>query len=203
MNSLEDALRAALMYGLVPLWAAAGVGDWFCHRWQRIEHSTGVGESLLHLLMLAILAPATLAVMWLEVNTLLLLLALVACVAHELVFWADLVYASRRRVIPPIEQWVHSVQFAVPWVGLAGLALLHRDQISALWHAPGAHTLQWTLYPKVHPLPPDYLMVVMLGGAVVIGLPFVQELWRCWRARPRAQAIRPASLSREAAAAVR
>ena len=197
MGSLEDALRTALMYGLVPIWAAAGVGDWLCHHRQRIELSAGVGESLLHLLMLGILAPATLAVMWLEVNTLVLLLALTACVAHEFVFWADLAYASHRRTIPPIEQWVHSVQFAVPWIGLAGLSLLHRDQVVALWHGSGASAAQWTLRAKAAPLPPDYLVVVLLLGTVVIGLPFIEELWRCWRARMYAGQTRQTPLTRD------
>jgi len=205
MGSLEDSLRAALMYGLVPIWAAAGVGDWFCHRRQRIELSAGVGESLLHLAMLAILAPATLAVMCLEVNALVLLLALAACVAHEFVFWIDLVYASRRRVITPVEQWVHSVQFAVPWVGLGALALLHRGQALAVLGVAGAPPADWAWRFKSAPLPPDYLMAVVLVGALVLGLPFAEEFWRCLRARPYAgrPAGRPAAPDHEGLATIR
>jgi hypothetical protein len=151
-----------------------------------MELSAGVGESLLHLLMLMILGPATLALMSFEVNALLLLLALVACIAHELVFWADLVYASRRRVIGPVEQWIHGVQFAVPWAGLAGLALLHRDQVMAALGLAGAPPADWTLRAKAAPLPPDYVGVVLLVGAVVVALPFIEEFWRCLRARPYA-----------------
>ena len=99
--SLDEALLAGLMYGLMPLWAAAGVGDWLCHRWQRMEWTAGLGESLLHLLMLLILAPATLAALLLEINASVLAWLLLACALHELVFWWDLGYASRRRTIPP------------------------------------------------------------------------------------------------------
>lgn len=188
MISLENALSATVTYGLLPVWAAAGVGDWLCHRRQRMELTAGVGESMLHLLMLAILAPTTLVVMWCEINALALTLAACACVAHELAFWADLSFASRRRVIPPVEQWIHSVQFAVPWVGIAALALLHRDQLMALLGAAGAPAADWTFRPKAHPLPPDYRMTVLLAGAVIVALPFAEEFWRCLKARPYAGA---------------
>jgi hypothetical protein len=191
--SIEDAMRAALMFGLVPLWAAAGVGDWLCHRLQHIELSAGVGESLLHLLMLGILGPATLAVLYFEVNARLLPLLLLACVAHEAVFWWDLAYASRRRVIPPIEQWVHAVQFAAPWVGFAALAVLHRDQLFALLGTQGAPVADWAWRQKTQPLPADYIVVVLALGTTVVCLPFLEELWRCLRVRrhPLRTAWRP------------
>jgi hypothetical protein len=181
--ALDEALLASLMYGLMPLWAAAGVGDWLCHRWQQIERTAGLGESLLHLSMLLILAPATLAALLLELNAGVLAWLLLACALHELVFWWDLGYASRRRTIPPIEQWVHSVQFATPWVGFGGLALLHRGQAAALLGLAGAPTADWTLRAKHNPLPPDYVVVVLVAGAALVFLPFVEEFWRCLRVR--------------------
>ena len=180
MPSLEDALRATLMYAVVPLWALAGFGDWLCHRWQRLELTAGVGESLLHLLMLALLGPALLAVLLFEVNALLLALLLAAAVAHELVFWCDLFYACARRRIPPVEQWIHGVQFAVPWVGLAGLMLLHRDQ--ALAGVAGAPLADWSLQLKNAPLPDGYVAGVLVVAVLLVGLPFVEELLRCRRA---------------------
>ena len=184
MVSLEQALRALLMYALVPLWAAAGVADWLCHRMQHMELSAGVRESLLHLLMLAILGPATVAALLLDVNAMLLALLLLAAVAHELVFWWDLAYASAHRPIGPVEQWVHSVQFAVPWVGLVGLALLHRDQALAVFGASGTAP-DWSLRPKDEPLPLAYVVGALGVGVLLVGLPFVEELLRCLRARRR------------------
>jgi hypothetical protein len=181
--ALDEALLASLMYGLMPLWAAAGVGDWLCHRWQRMERTAGLGESALHLLMLLILAPATLAALFLQINAHLLAWLVAACVAHELVFWWDLAYASRRRTIPPVEQWVHGIQFATPWVGLAGLALLHRDQAVALIGLAGAPLADWTLRIKDDPLPADYVAVVLVAGALLVCLPFLEEFWRCLRVR--------------------
>jgi hypothetical protein len=182
-SSLEEALLASLMYGLMPLWAIAGMGDWLCHRWQHMERTAGLGESLLHLLMLLILAPATLAALLLEINAGVLACLLLACALHELVFWWDLGYASRRRTIPPVEQWVHSVQFATPWVGLAGLALLHRGQAAALLGLAEAASADWTIRAKRVPLPADYVAVVLVAGAALVCLPFLEELWRCLRVR--------------------
>jgi hypothetical protein len=132
------------------------------------------------------LAPATLAALLLEINAGVLVCLLLACALHELVFWWDLAYASRRRTIPPVEQWVHSVQFATPWVGLAGLAMLHREQAAALLGLAGAPAADWTIRAKRIPLPPDYVAVVLVAGATLVCLPFLEELWRCLRVRQRA-----------------
>src|SRR5690242_11253546 len=45
-------VRRFIMYFIVPLWHAAGLADWLCHRRTAIEKTTGLKESLIHLLML-------------------------------------------------------------------------------------------------------------------------------------------------------
>lgn len=187
MPSLEEALRDALLYMLVPVWAAAGFTDWWCHRRDAMERSAGWPEAALHLLMLAILGPAVLLALLAEMTTGALALLLVACVLHEAVFWWDLRYASRHRVIGPLEQWVHAVQFAAPWIGLTALGLLHRDQVLALFGVPAAGAADWSLRWKRPALPADYLVIAWTGGLVLIALPFIQELWRCQRARQAKQ----------------
>jgi hypothetical protein len=106
----------------------------------------------------------------------------VACICHELLFWCDLVYAGRHRNIGPLEQWIHCIQFAVPWVGLVGLGLLYRDQVLA---AVGLNDLaaDWTLRRKSEPPPVGYTAGVLVACTVVVILPFAEELWRCWRVR--------------------
>ncbi len=42
-----------LMYFVLPLWLAAGLADWFCHRATRIEITAGPKESVFHLVALA------------------------------------------------------------------------------------------------------------------------------------------------------
>jgi len=50
---MNEPAGQVLLYFLVPLWLVAGVADWFCHCASHIESTTGVKESLLHLLMFA------------------------------------------------------------------------------------------------------------------------------------------------------
>jgi hypothetical protein len=115
---------------------------------------------------------------------------LAACIAHELTLWWDLAYASARRVIPPIEQWVHGVQLALPWVGWFSLAALHPTQALALLD-PAGGAADWRLQWKTHPLPAHTVAAVLAGAAVLVLLPFAQELWRCLHARKTE--LRPAS----------
>jgi hypothetical protein len=183
MQSLDRSIETLLMFGVLPLWAAAGFGDWLCHRLQRLELTAGWPEALLHAAMLAVLAPATVAVLLLEVTAPVLVGLLCACIVHELLFWCDLAYASRRRVIGPLEQWIHCVQFAMPWVGLVALGLLHRDQVAALLGIAGAEAADWSWRVKDQPLSSTYVVSVLAGCSLVIGIPFAEELWRCWRSR--------------------
>jgi hypothetical protein len=50
---VDEATRRLLQYVMVPLWIAAGLGDWACHRASNIETTAGVEESAIHSLMLA------------------------------------------------------------------------------------------------------------------------------------------------------
>jgi hypothetical protein len=47
------ATRNFLLYFVIPVWIAAGLADWLCHRATDIERTAGPAESLLHLLVLA------------------------------------------------------------------------------------------------------------------------------------------------------
>lgn len=176
-------LRAALLYGLMPLWLLAGLGDWLCHRLARIELTAGPYESVLHLLMVLEIGLGLGAVLLLEVDAAVLAIALAACIAHEITVWIDLRFADRQRHIPVPEQWVHSLQLVLPWVGLAGVALLHPAQALALVGL-GSEPADWSLHWKqTAALSPRYLAALGIAAVLAIGLPFVEELWRGMRAR--------------------
>jgi len=171
---LAALIEEAWLHLLLPLWLLAGFADWCCHRVQRIEHSAGLKESLMHLLMLCELGLGLLAALVLEINAAALLLLLAACVAHELTTWWDLVYADSKRHIPVAEQWVHSLQLVLPWAALATLVLLHWPQV----RAP-----EWTLRWKAPALPWGELVALGTAGLLLVALPFAEEAWRCARAR--------------------
>jgi hypothetical protein len=58
-----------LMYFVLPLWLAAGLSDWFCHRAARIEITAGPKGSVFHLLALAEMSVPVLLALFFEINT--------------------------------------------------------------------------------------------------------------------------------------
>jgi hypothetical protein len=195
MNPLDGPLEWALLGILMPVWLLAGFADWACHRALRIEHSAGLRESLLHLLMLAELGIGVLAGFFLQRNAASYAIVLAACLAHEATLWVDLSYAESKRGIPWYEQWVHGLQQALPWVALVGLMLLDWPQAMALFGLGDAPP-DWRLRPTTEPLPRWYLGTFFSAALLLVVLPFAGELLRCWRhggGRPAATIEAPGS----------
>jgi hypothetical protein len=185
-----NAGSAAIVEGLlafvwVPLLVLAGVLDWACHRRLRIEYTAGLRESLLHLLMLALLGTAILAGLLLERTAGLFALVLIALLLHEAAYAADLHVALARRRIPAVEQWVHGFQHLLPWAGLAGLLALAPEQTLALL-GRSAEAPDWALRWK-SPLPPWPYTAALLAASLLFNvLPFLSEARRSARAAARA-----------------
>ncbi len=173
--------RWLLMYGVLPAWLAAGVLDWALHRRTRIEANAGLRESLLHMLMLAEMGAAVLAVLWLQVDALVFGFCVAVFVLHEATVYADLRWAVPRRPIGPVEQMVHSFQELLP---LAGLALLLSASWEPLRSALDVRGAAWPPRLKAEPLPPAYLVAAHAAGMLVFAC-YAEELWRCLRARRR------------------
>lgn len=182
MDATSRVLEQCLLWGLLPLWMLAGLADWACHRAERIEASAGLKESTLHLLMIGELGVGVLALLWLEVTAAVLVLLLAACVAHELTMWWDLRYASLKRIIPIVEQWVHGVQMALPWAGFVTLAIVHREQALAVLGL-NERMPDWSLRWREPPLPAEVKAAVLVGAALLVVLPFLQEWQRCRQAK--------------------
>lgn len=191
MDATAATLQQVLLFGLLPLWVLTGAGDWWMHRRERIEHTAGVKESALHFLMMLELAPGIAAALLLDVTAATLLFMLACCVAHELTVWWDLRYAVSVRRIPVVEQWLHGFQTVLPWAGLAALAVIHRDQVLAVW---GPQPADWGLRWKDDGLSALATAGAIVAGALFIVVPFSEELVRCLRAaRQRRTGRSPAS----------
>ena len=167
---LERSLQAVLVFGIFPLWLAAGGCDWLCHRATRIERTSGSRESVFHLGLFAEVALPALAVLFLRVNALVLLLAALCVLAHFLTSLADTRYAQPRRHISPTEQLVHSFLDVLPLAGLVVLVLLHRDQLVSP---------DWT--PALRTPAPTRAAVILVVGALLLALAMILEEW--WRGR--------------------
>ena len=173
-----------LAWVIVPAWIGAGALDWLCHRRGYIERTAGAQESLLHLLMFAEVGLPLLAVLLLEVNALVFVIAIVGFAAHEATSLWDVTYASRHREITPLEQHVHSFLELLPLTAILLLAVLHPGQVLALMGL-GSERASFFLAWKRPPLPFAYLAMVFGAATAFALLPFVEELVRGIRARRR------------------
>ncbi|MEJ8835274.1 diguanylate cyclase [Ramlibacter sp. AN1133] len=160
----QEAARLAIMLGVVPLWIAAGLVDWNCHRRTAIERTSGWRENAFHWVLLAEGGVALVATALLPPGPALLLIVLGAFVAHELTTYVELRYTAPRREIRPFEQMVHSFMEMLPLALLGLLAVLAVGE-------------------KPEPWPPAYLAGVGLAVLLLNVLPMAQESWRCLRAR--------------------
>lgn len=179
MGRMSDAVRLLLMSAVFPLWVAAGLADWACHRASGIERTSGLRENLVHWLMFCQMGLGVLAVALLEVNAAVLLWVAALILLHELTVYLELRYTVARRQVRPIEQVVHSLMEMLPLVALALLAALRWDQVAALW---GAGQADFGLRAKAQPLPGAYLLGAGAAAFVFNALPLAEETWRCLRA---------------------
>jgi hypothetical protein len=178
--STDILLQHFLMYLVVPIWLLAGLADYFCHRASHIERTSGVAESLLHLLQFAQVGVPLLAVLFLEINAAVLLVMLTGLVLHQATAMWDVRYANATRRVTPIEQHVHGVLEMTPAMATAVVAILHWPQVMALL---GTGEADLAFQFKRSPLPGWYLGAVMLGVALCGVLPYGEELLRTIRGR--------------------
>ena len=180
-ESLPSLLAFGLLYVVLPFWMLAGLADFACHRDLRIEHNAGLGESLLHLLMLAELAVAILAPLFLDLTATVFAVMLIGCIAHEVTMCVDLAYATSRRRVPWFEQWVHGLQQAMPWAWISGWMLLGGPQALALLGL-GDAVPDWGLRAQVAISASGVSRRCAGCAALLVWLPFVYECWRCRQA---------------------
>jgi hypothetical protein len=174
-----EAARTILLYVIIPLWILAGLADWWCHRQSRIESTSGVRESLLHLLQFAEIGAGLLIALLLEITPLVLLILATLIVIHQLTAIWDVKLATAARLITPTEQHVHSALEMLPVLSLAVICTAYWPQVLALLGvgAPAAFTLQW----KQDPIPGAYLLALIPAIAILVVVPYLNELLRCFR----------------------
>lgn len=182
-------LWALLAYGLLPLWLICGVADYVCHRRTGIECTSGVRESLLHLLQTAEIAVPMLALLFLEINALVLGLIVAGAFAHTWTAYRDIRYAAALRRIPPVEQFIHAFLIMLPLMACALLVVLHWPQAQAWWHP--SQTDAWTLAWK-RPMRPWGELLTILALAFAFGVvPGLLEIRSILRYRKAAASARP------------
>jgi hypothetical protein len=173
-----DLLRLALMYLIFPLWLLAGFADYFCHRASRIETTSGLKESLLHVAGFGEVALPVFAALFLQVNALILAVMFIGVLLHEAMIIWDVGYAASKRHISPLEQHIHALLELLPWVGLLLITILHWDAVTEATQARN-FVIAW----KQPPLDTDYLIATVLA-VFLLGIgPYAEEFVRCCRNR--------------------
>jgi hypothetical protein len=183
-RAADDATRRYLMYIIMPVWSVAGFLDWLWHRQTKIETTSGVKESILHLVMMAEAGAPILTGLFLEMNAGALALMGAGWLIHDLTVALDVSYTASRRTIYPREQHTHGYMQTIPFDIVATLACLHPEQSLALLGL-GPEKADFRLRFRKPPVPlKDFATIVACMG-LVSGLPHVEELWRCLRAQQR------------------
>lgn len=168
-----------LLFVVLPMWIIPGFGDWLCHRASKIEQTSGTHESLTHSLMMTCVGVPTLMALFLEINAGMLLLFLGAFLAHEAVVIWDVAYAAGRREVTPTEQHFHSFLEVLPFMSLSFLLCVHYDQALALTGRMKERPV-FSLRPKSNPASPLYITTILGMTGLFLGLPYAEELARCY-----------------------
>jgi hypothetical protein len=186
-HDVAEATRNFLLYFIIPLWTAAGVADWMCHRATNIETTGGVKETFLHLLMLMEMGVPILAGLFLEITSPILALMIGSFLLHEATALWDVSYAVKRRNVTPMEQHVHSFLELLPLMAGSFVAVLHWPQLQTLFgYRKAEPDRRIRIRLKRDPLPTAYVITTLAAMMLLEWLPFLEELWRDVRTkRPR------------------
>lgn len=159
---------------VLPLWIAAGLLDWWCHRKSFIEKTTGLRESAFHLAMFAQIATGWVLATVLANNYFLLACLLALFILHEATTWLELRLVDGKRHVSPVEQMVHSFLELLP---LAAIALL---AVEAMRHAgtPDGWNAQWRDGLDMR----GVALAVLCAGLLNLA-PLLEEAARCLKGR--------------------
>ncbi|RPE80036.1 hypothetical protein [Vulcaniibacterium tengchongense] len=168
--------RLALAYAGYLLWLAAGWGDFRRHRRADLPHTSGLRESALHLVQLALVGGALVAALALRPSLALLALLLAAALAHAAVGYLDTRHAFAARTIDPLEQHLHSVLDMAPWIALG---------LFAAWQWDAAVAQGWGLALRRPALGAPVWLAALAPALLLCVLPALREFAAARAARRR------------------
>lgn len=155
-------------------WLLAGFGDFMCHRRADLPHTSGLRESVLHLVQLALIGSAIVLGVLFEIGRTVAVILLSVVIAHALIGYLDTRVAFAKRVLVPLEQHLHSVLDMAPWIAFAcAVALGWPDAIAPGW--------RWVL--RVDAFDPARLGAVLVPAGLLCGVPALLEWRACLAAR--------------------
>ena len=187
--STRELVFHLILYVILPLWGVTAFVDWCCHRVSKIEHTTGVRESIIHSIMgIQVGIPIVLGIVF-RINVLVFLLCLAAWLAHEFVAHWDIATATDVRRISLWEVHAHSYLATIPFYLIALIAVLNPETVLKTL------TLDWAGEMKLialeQPIGGNNYLKVYLGLMMVICVvPYTEELIRCLVAQRKRERAR-------------
>jgi membrane-associated HD superfamily phosphohydrolase len=171
-------VRSFLLYVCLPLWVVFGFCDYLCHRASGIEKTTGLRESLLHAAMGGLVGVPLFLALFCEVTAPVLAIMLFFLSAHEWVAHRDVSLALNDRKITIWEMHAHSFLEVIPFVAVVLVAILRWDAVLDLLRLD---LFKGGLHLRAEPLARGYIQGYAAFMLAVGILPYLEELWRCWR----------------------
>ena len=176
----KELLKNLILFGLLPLWGITGLIDWTCHRMTRIEHTSGIRESLVHSLMGIQLGIPIILVLFFYVNVTVLLICIAAWLMHEVVAHYDVHYSGSLRHISIWEVHVHNYMATIPLFLLMLIVVINWDMFLNLV------TFNWAGNMALRPIEKphggdQYAMWYLVFMLVTCVGPYIEENIRCLR----------------------
>lgn len=178
MLQTSQLLIQIILYVFLPLWGIAGFVDWCCHRATRIEHTSGLKESLVHSLMGLQMALPILLCLLFQVNELILLICILAWLAHEAVAHYDVHYAAPKRHISIWEMHAHNYLATLPLYMLLLIIVINWPVFLRLITLNWQSGFQFDAMPYSHG-GDSYLASYLTFMALFCVLPYLEENLRC------------------------
>jgi len=172
-----DSQMLILLWFILPVWLIAGFCDWLCHRATGIERTTGVKETLIHMLMFLEMGLPLLAALFLEVNALIIAFMIVMFFLHEMTALWDVSYAATARNITPLEQHIHSFLEMLPLMALLLIISRHWNEFLSLFGLSDV-AASFDISLRADPLPVTYIVVIFSGIILLELLPYLEEYFR-------------------------
>lgn len=162
---------AAALYAGYLVWLVCGLADFVQHRRTDLPHTSGVRESALHLVQLALIGTGLALGLVLALTPASLLLIGLLVAAHAVVGYLDTRSAYGLREIGPAEQHLHSVLDMAPVMGWILAAIFFADLGDSGLHLrrPAVGVGLWSL--------------IVVPALLMCGLPALIEFRDALRAR--------------------
>ncbi len=168
----------AIAYAAYLAWLLAGLLDFACHRRANLPHTSGLAESVLHMVQLGLIGAGGVLGLAFAPGRALLAVLLAIVLVHAVVGYLDTRTAFGRRTLSPAEQHIHSVLDMAPWIAFA-------CWVASGWPAIAAGG--WHVQARTPAIEAGWWAALLLPALLLCGVPAVSELRASLRARRAAR----------------